>query len=299
MKINTYDAIIIGGSYAGLSAAMSLGRALRKVLIIDSGNPCNKQTPHSHNFLTQDGKKPSEIAEIGLKQVLSYSTVESMNGKVIGTTKSKDGFDVQLATGKSYFAKKLLFATGIADQKPAIEGFADCWGISIIHCPYCHGYEVKGQPTAIMANGDKAFHLSKLLQNWTNELTLLTNGPSELTAEQQAALKANGIPMITDKITSISHKNGQLESIHFETGASISLPVMYAAIPFLQHTDLPEKLGCQVNEHGYLVINEKQETTVPGIYAAGDNSSPLRAVAMAVAGGSKAGAMINFDLVMG
>ncbi|GGF25731.1 NAD(P)/FAD-dependent oxidoreductase [Echinicola rosea] len=299
MKTNSYDAIIVGGSYAGLSAAMSLGRALRKVLIIDSGNPCNKQTPHSHNFLTQDGKKPGEIAATGREQVLQYPTVHIENDRAIDAKKQAEGFELNTASGTTYLGKKLLFAAGIKDHMPEIDGFADCWGKSVIHCPYCHGYEVKNLPTAIMANGDKAFHLGKLLQNWTSDLTLLTNGPSTLTSDQQEALETDGIRIMTDPITALHHKDGKLQEIHFSSDRSLPLGVMYAAIPFSQHTDLPEKLGCQLNEHGYLVVNEKQETTVPGIYAAGDNSSPLRAVAMAVAAGSKAGAMVNFELVMG
>ncbi|AGA80019.1 NAD(P)/FAD-dependent oxidoreductase [Echinicola vietnamensis] len=294
-----YDVIIIGGSYAGLSAALSLGRALRSVLILDSGHPCNKQTPHSHNFLTQDGKRPSEIAEIGLNQVLNYPTVTFRREEVIDADKTEAGFNVISNTGAHYASKKLLFSTGVADQMPAIEGFADCWGISIIHCPYCHGYEVKGQPTAIMANGEKAFHMGKLLQNWTSEITLLTNGPSTLTSEQHASLEEDGIPVLSHEIIRFQHKNGQLENIHFSNGSSITFPVMYAAIPFKQHTDLPHKLGCEVNEGGHLIVNEKQQTTVSGIYAAGDNSTPLRAVSIAVAGGTMAGAMINFDLIMG
>lgn len=299
MENLTHDVLIVGGSYAGLSAGMSLGRALKNVLIIDSGAPCNASTPHSHNFLTQDGKTPAEIASIGKAQVLAYPTVTFLQDKVTGGFKKDGYFELLTEKGHAFTAKRLLFTSGIKDQLPAIPGFADCWGKSIIHCPYCHGYEVRKLPTAIMANGEKAFHLSQLLQNWTDQLTLLTNGKSTLTAEQLEKLAKDNIPVIEQEISAIQQQNGRLERVIFSDDASISVPVMYAGLPFVQSSDLPEKLGCALNPHGYLLVNERQETTVPGIYAAGDNSSPMRAVANAVASGSKAGAMINFDLVMG
>ncbi|AWW29072.1 NAD(P)/FAD-dependent oxidoreductase [Echinicola strongylocentroti] len=297
MNDNTYDAIIIGGSYAGLSAALALGRSLRSTLILDSGTPCNKQTPYSHNFLTQDGKSPSEIAAVALEQVLQYPTVQINHEEVIDAQKVGDVFELQTSSGRVYIAKKLLFATGIKDQIPDMEGFAACWGISVIHCPYCHGYEVKKLPTAIMANGDKAFHMGKLLQNWTDQITLLTNGESQLTTEQHGQLEKDGLRILTQKVASLQHQNGQLESIQLTDGSALDFPVMYAALPFSQSSELISKLGCEINEHGHVTVSGKQETTIPGIYAAGDNTNPLRAVSMAVSSGTTAGAMINFDLL--
>lgn len=132
---NSFDVIIIGGSYAGLSAAMALGRSLRTVLVIDSGLPCNKQTPHSHNFITQDGETPSAIAEKAKAQVLHYHTALFHNGLAISGTKTSSGFEITTQQGDIFQAKKLIFASGIKDIMPDIKGFADCWGISVIHCP--------------------------------------------------------------------------------------------------------------------------------------------------------------------
>lgn len=122
---------------------MALGRALRYVLVIDGGDPCNKQTPHSHNFLTNDGKTPSEIVALARKQVKSYRCVTLLNGVVTNGKKTDEGFHVELASGEKYMSRKLVFATGIKDILPAIPGFAECWGISVLHCPYCHGFEVR------------------------------------------------------------------------------------------------------------------------------------------------------------
>ncbi|GAB4107878.1 NAD(P)/FAD-dependent oxidoreductase [Echinicola sediminis] len=299
MKENFYyDVIIVGGSYSGLSAAMALGRSLKTVLILDSGQPCNIQTPHSHNFLTQDGRKPSEISTIGKEQVLKYPTVSFKKDLVTDAAKERDFFKISTASGASYFGKRILFATGIKDQMPDIIGFKECWGKSVIHCPYCHGYEVKNQPTAILANGEMAFLFSLFLTNWTDQLTLLTHGAPTLTDSQKATLAEKNIPIKENKIISLSHDGGQIAAINFEDGTALKVSALYAKIPYLQSCTLPEKLGCALNDKGFLVVDEKQATTVPGIYAAGDNSSHERAVSIAVAAGTRAGAAINFDLVM-
>ncbi|MEO6284360.1 MAG: FAD-dependent oxidoreductase [Dyadobacter sp.] len=152
MKNKTFEVIIIGGSYSGLAAGMSMGRALKQVLIIDSGDPCNKQTPYSHNFLTHDGRKPSEILMIGKQQVQLYDTITVINGMAIGGIKTKNGFEISVASGETYQAGKLIFATGIRDTMADIDGFSACWGISVLHCPYCHGYEVRDEKTGILAS---------------------------------------------------------------------------------------------------------------------------------------------------
>ncbi|MCS3871111.1 thioredoxin reductase [Chryseobacterium ginsenosidimutans] len=168
-----FDVIIIGGSYSGLSAAMALGRSLRKVLLIDSGKPCNRQTRHSHNFITHDGKTPKEISDLAKEQVLKYETVKFHNGIVVKTSKNNEGFEIETESNEKFYAKKLILASGIKDIMPNIPGFAECWGISVIHCPYCHGYEVKGKATGILSNGDIAFDFSKLVFNLTKETDLI------------------------------------------------------------------------------------------------------------------------------
>jgi thioredoxin reductase len=175
---NNFEIIIIGGSYSGLSAAMSLGRALRNVLIIDSERPRNKQTPYSHNFLTQDGKTPMQIATLAKEQVSQYKTVKFYSGLAVRGAKTEKGFEIRTQAGDLFYSKKLILATGLKDIIPDIKGFAECWGISVIHCPYCHGYEVKNEKTGILGNGDYGFEFSRLVNNWTKDLTLYTNGKS-------------------------------------------------------------------------------------------------------------------------
>ena len=230
-----YDTIIIGGSYAGLAAGMALGRALRKVLIIDSGDPCNKQTPHAHNFLTNDGKTPKEITRIAKQQVQVYNTVEFLDGFVASGIKTGNGFEVQIRTGETFSANKLIFATGIKDIMPDIPGFAACWGISVIHCPYCHGYEVRHQKTGILANGDTAFELASLLSNWTTDLTLYTNGKSTLSAPQLKKLQTHNINVAETEIEHLEHQNGYIEHIIFSDGKKVPATALYARLPFVQH----------------------------------------------------------------
>jgi len=298
MKNSTpFEVIIIGGSYAGLSTAMSLGRALRNVLVIDSGLPCNRQTPHSHNFLTQDGRKPQEIADIALEQVHQYETVHFHKGLAIDATKSEDIFEVETASGEVFSARKLIFATGIKDTMPAINGFAECWGISVIHCPYCHGYEVRKQKTGIIANGEGAIHYARLINQWTDDLTLFTNGASTLTDEQTTKLTKHNISIIETPITEIVHTNGQMEAVVLEDGSSIGLSAIYNRPAFVQHCPIIEKLGCELNEHGLIKVTGFQKTNVPGVFACGDNSNMARSVAMAVSSGSMTGALVNHELI--
>lgn len=297
LKDKNYEVIIIGGSYAGLSAAMALGRSLRKVLIIDSNSPCNEQTPHSHNFLTQDGEKPSKIAEKAKEQVLKYDSITFLNATAIEGKKVENGFSISTENNEIYYAKKLIFATGIKDQFPAIKNFAACWGISVIHCPYCHGYEVRNQKTGIIANGEKAIHISSLVNNLTKELTILTNGKAEFSTEQLEKLKRNNIQIIEEKIIEIEHKDGYIENIILENNTKIAFKAIYAAVPFIQHSDIPASLGCELNELGYISTTPFHETTVKGIWACGDNSNPMRSVANAVANGNFTGAMVNKNLI--
>ncbi|WP_298487663.1 NAD(P)/FAD-dependent oxidoreductase [uncultured Maribacter sp.] len=296
MGKNEYEVIIIGGSYSGLSAAMALGRSLRKTLIIDSGKPCNRQTPNSHNFLTQDGSTPQEISEIAKNQVLKYNTVTFYEGLATGAKKTKEGFEITTSLETTFKAKKIVFATGIKDLIPKIKGFAECWAISVVHCPYCHGYEIRNKKTAIIANGEKAIHITPLVKNLTKNSTLLTSGKANFSTEQIAKLEKNNIKIIEKEISEIKHTNGQLEKIIFKDGSKENFDCAYAAIPFEQNTTLPMDLGCELTEHGHLKINPMYKTTVNDIYACGDNSAPMRSLANAVYAGNVTGAMINREL---
>ncbi|MFD2146064.1 NAD(P)/FAD-dependent oxidoreductase [Mucilaginibacter antarcticus] len=296
-NIKKAEVIIIGGSYAGLSAAMALGRSLRTVLIIDSGLPCNRQTPQSHNFITHDGSAPAEIARQAKAQVLKYPTITFVTDLVITGRETGNGFEVITQSGQSYEGQKLIFATGIADQMPDITGFAACWGITAIHCPYCHGFEFKQQETAIMANGERAIHLAGLINNLTPNLSIITSGTSEFNDEQWQKLRDHSITVIEKPVKEVVHTKGQISRVIFADGSTIKVTALYAALPFKQHTDIPETLGCELTEQGYIKIDQFQKTTVKGIFACGDNSAMMRSVANAVYTGNLTGAIVNKELV--
>lgn len=298
MKSNKqYDVIIIGGSYSGLAAAMALGRALKKVLIIDSAKPCNRQTPHSHNFITQDGKKPGEIAALAKEQVKCYQTVEFFSGLATDAEKTKYGFEIWTDSGEKFNASKLIFATGIKDIMPDIPGYAESWGISVLHCPYCHGYEVRNLKTGILGNDDFGFEFSVLISNWTDDLTLFTNGKSDLSIEQSAKLKKHKIRVVEAEIEQLEHENGYLKSVHFKDGSNTPVKALYARSAFVQHSAIPELLGCEINDEGYIRVNPAQKTNIEGIFACGDNCTRMRTVANAVAMGTTAGMMVNKELI--
>lgn len=291
-----FDVIIIGGSYSGLSAAMTLGRSLRNILIIDSGSPCNQQTPHSHNFLTQDGVAPHEIATIGKQQVARYETVQFLNDFAISGIKTKNGFEIKTKKNQTFTASKLIFATGIRDLMPEIKGFSDCWGISVVHCPYCHGYEIRNKKTGIIANGDTAFHLAPLAKNLTEDLTILTNGKAAFNSEQLSKFKKNNITIIEKEIIEIEHDNGYVKNVVFEDNSKEHFEATYAALPFEQHSNIPKTLGCGLNEQGYIQVDTMNKTTVDDIFACGDNCTRIRSVANAISSGNMVGAIINMEL---
>ncbi|MCD9574813.1 NAD(P)/FAD-dependent oxidoreductase [Flavobacterium soyae] len=297
MEQKSFDVIIIGGSYSGLSAAMSLGRSLRQVLVIDSGLPCNRQTPHSHNFITQDGEKPAVISAKAKLQVDLYKTVHFYKGLAVKAFRKENGFEVSTESGEIFSGRKILFATGVKDLLPEINGFADCWGISVLHCPYCHGYEVKNEKTAVIANGEMAFDFAKLISNWTKDLRLCTNGKSTLTLEQTEILKKHSVQIFEEEIDSFDHKEGYVENIIFKNQEKAAVKAIYARPPFEQHCPLPADLGCDINEQGLLKVDFMQKTNITGVYASGDCTTQMRSVVIAVSTGSFAGTVINKDLI--
>jgi thioredoxin reductase len=292
-----FDIIIIGGSYSGLAAGLASGRALRRVLIIDSGQPCNRQAPYSHNFITQDGKTPEEISTLAREQVGRYETVTFYNGLATNGAIAENGFDIITATKEKFSGKKLVFATGIRDIMPNIEGYSECWGISVLHCPYCHGYEVKNNRTGILGNGEYGFEFSNLISNWTKDLTLFTNGPSALTSEQTAKVEKHRIKIIEKEIVKLEHCNGYIQGIIFNDGTDYPVKALYARSPFKQHCTLPESLGCEMTDQGYIKTDIFQKTSVKGIFASGDNSTRIRNVANAVAMGTIAGMTANKEII--
>ncbi len=194
-------------------------------------------------------------------------------------------------------AKKLILATGVQDIMPDIEGFAECWGISVIHCPYCHGYEVRYEKTGIFANSPMAFEYARLISHWTKDLTLFTNGPATLTDEQRDQIAKHAISIVETPVARIEHKDGYIQHVMLTDGVRMPLKALYAGIPKEQSTPIPVDLGCELTEQGLIKVDMMQRTSVPGVYACGDNAAQMRSVALAVAAGNMAGAALNKEMI--
>jgi len=295
--LEKFEVIIVGGSYAGLSAALILGRSLRKVLVVDSGQARNQPTFHAHSFLTRDGEKPAVLAALARQQAEYYPTVSILEGRVVRAKSENDLIWVETAAGEQFLTRKILLATGVTDEMPALPGFRECWGKSILHCPYCHGYEVANQRIGLFGNGDLGFEMVKLISNWSKQLTLFTDGPAQFLTEHKALIDKHKFPIITEKIHEIEHQEGMLHAVLLADGTRYELDAIFARVPFHQHSDLARQLGCTHQENGLLQCDEFGSTGVPNVYAAGDMTMLLQQVVLAAGSGLKAGAAINRELI--
>lgn len=292
-----YEVIIIGGSYAGLSAAMALGRARRRVLVLDAGRPRNRFTPHAHNLLLHDGASPATLAARARQQVAAYPTTRLLAAEATAAAPQPDGSFRVATTAGDFHAEKLLLATGLRDELPPVPGFAECWGKSVIHCPFCHGYEVADQPTGIWLNSEEVGHLATLLLNWTPRLTVFTNGPAAFGPAVRQQLAAQGVGLEETPVAALLHTGGQLSALRLADGRLAALPVLYARLPWQQASPLPAQLGCELTAQNVLRVDAEQRTTVPGVWAAGDCCTPLHQLSAAIAAGGLAGAMLSRQLI--
>ena len=295
-----FDVLIIGGSYAGLSAALALGRARRSVLVLDGRRPRNRFTPHAHNLLLHDGDAPADLAARARQQVAAYPTIQLLEAQAISAETQPDGtFTVATEAHGVFEASRLLLATGLRDELPPVPGFAECWGKSVIHCPFCHGYEVADQPTGIWNNGPEVEHQVKMLLNWSRQLTVFTNGPATFGPEVHELLETEGVGLVQTPVAELLHTDGQLTALRLADGRTWPLPVLYARLPWHQASELPAQLGCEITEQVLISTDASYRTTVPGVYAAGDCTVAPPQLALAIAAGNLAGGSLSRELIMG
>jgi thioredoxin reductase len=291
------DVAIIGGSSAGLSAALILGRSLREVVVVDDQKPCNRFSHASHGFLTRDGTSPSELMHIAHDQLRRYPGVVIKPATVLRIEAIDAGFRLTNSDGSSLEARRVLLATGVKDELPPLDGIEALWGKSVFHCPYCDGFEIKDQAVAVYGVGDETLHLVMLLRNLTANLTLCISEGSQLTPSQREKLARHGIQVVEQPIAALESDEGQLTAIRFADGTRLNFNAMFVRPKTTHRTTFAHDLGCQVNENDVVQVDLRGRTSVQGIYAAGDLSSPIRSVAVAVAQGAAAGYGINADLV--
>lgn len=291
-----YDAIIVGGGPAGLSAALVLGRCRRHVLVCDAGHPRNAASGGVHGFLTRDGMLPSDLLRISREQIQKYG-VEFRNGVVSTIAREDSGFLICFDGGVELQCRKLLLATGVRDLLPDIEGLAPMWGKSVHHCPYCDGWEWRDQPLAVYAPRNRGFGLAMSLRStWSREVALLTGGPSLLSRAQRAELSRWNVPVYSAKIARLEGDDGMLQRVVFANGEELARRALFVSTGFEQQCGLARSVGCNFTHKGVVDTGHKEETNIPGLFVAGDSSRDVQMVIVAAAEGVKAATAINEQL---
>lgn len=291
-----YDVIIVGGGPAGLSAALVLGRCLRRVLVCDAGDQRNIRSHGLHGYLTRDGILPPDFLRLAGEEVQGYG-VELRVCTVMRTGMADRNFSVELMDGTHFVCRKLLLATGVVDKVPQVEGLRELYGKSVHHCPYCDGWEHRGSAIAIYGNGSGGMALALAMKNWSSNLLLFTDGPSKLRSRERIRLSRNEVPVIETKIRRLEGSNGQLIAVHLEDGTVIPRDALFFSTGHEQRSKLAADLGCPLSIKGAVRTSRAQGTPVPGLYVAGDACHDMHYVIVAAAEGAKAAMAINKELM--
>ena len=297
-----YDVLVIGAGSAGLSAALTLGRCLRRVLVADGGPPRNAVSPGVHGFLSRDGIRPAELLRIGREQLAPYDTVEVQCLHIDVLKRQGKGF---VATGHgtaddaptTVTARRVLLATGVSDVLPALPGFRELWGRGVLHCPYCHGWEVRGQPLAVYGRGRTVTGLALLVSRWSPDVVVLTDGPGHLTPNARRRLRREKIEVREEPVARlIGSASHDLRCVEFANGDRLERAALFLHAPQHQRTPLAAGLGARLTRSGAVWVDSRLQTTVPGLYAAGDTTPGSQQALLAAAGGNQAAIVINESL---
>lgn len=290
-----YDVIVVGGSYAGMAAALQLLRARKSVLVIDAGQRRNRFSSHSHGFLGQDGVDPAEIARTARQQLEAYSTLKWVEGDAVSVEGERDSFTVKTAEGVAYRGRRILFATGVADVLPKIDGLAERWGKTIFHCPYCHGYELDQSRIGVIASGPMSIHQAELLTEW-GDITFLLNGTLTLEPKARQDLEQKGV---TIEETTIERIEAEAD-LHLSDGRVLSFAGLFTVTTVKPSSTLPQETGCALDETMMglqIQTDASKETSVPGVYACGDVALMPHSVSLAVGDGAMAGMQLHRSLI--
>jgi thioredoxin reductase len=295
-----YDVAIIGGGPAGLSGAMTLGRSRRSVVVVDAGAPRNAPAAAVHAFFTRDGTPPAELLAAGRAEAEAYGA-RLVDGSVVGVVAHDGGFELTLGDGGVLSARRLLVTTGLVDELPDVPGVRELWGDQVIHCPYCHGWEVRDQAIGVLASGPMSTHQALLFRQLSDDVVVFahTNPPTD---EQRAELAARGIPIVEGEVAALDVRDGRLTGVRLVDGGSIARDVVVVAPRFVARSDVLAGLGVEVVEHGPGVgwrvsADATGRTNVPGVWVAGNVTDLSAQVVAAAAAGTVAAAAINADLV--
>ena len=299
--MTTYDVLVVGGGAAGLGAAVTLGRARRSVLVVDAGEPRNGPAEGVHAYLGLDGINPQKLLATGREEVERYGGIVA-TGEVVAVSGSRDAFVAQLASGEEIRARRLLVTTGLVDELPDIPGLRERWGRDVVHCPYCHGWEVRDQPIGVLASGPRAAHQAMLFRQWSDDVTLFLNETLTLSAEDRAKLDARGIAVKAGRVDRLLVEADQLVGVQLADGSHSPRTVVTVSPRFVARSALLTSLGVELVEHPmgvgeYVDSDPMGQTTVPGVFVAGNVSDLMAQVVTAAAAGVKAAGAINADLL--
>ncbi|MDT5126921.1 MAG: hypothetical protein QOH54_2565 [Mycobacterium sp.] len=297
-----WDCIVVGGGAAGLSAALVLGRARRRTLVVDEGKQSNLAAHGIGGLLGHDGRPPAQLYEAGRAELAAYPSVLVRCGEVTAGHPDGDDFVLRLADGSRERTRRVLLATGMEYRPPRIPGLDALWGRSAFHCPFCHGWEVRDQPLAVLAQGERAMHMALMLRGWTDDVVALTNGSAGLDAVQRGQLAAAGVAVEERPVAEFISHAGELDAVSFADGAQLARRGVLVATTMHQRSDLAAQLGVAAAPPGPLAaeaiaIDPFHRTSVPGVFAAGDLSAQMPQVAAAIAAGSLAAAAVVQSLL--
>jgi thioredoxin reductase len=290
---DSYDVVIVGGGAAGLSAALVLGRARRRVAVVDAGSPRNAPAAHMQGFLSRDGLPPSELLAIGRREVEHYG-VEIVAGTVRAIT---PGFAVELDDGRRLTARRVLVATGVHDEVPDIPGVRERWGRDLLHCPYCHGWEVRDEPLGVLGTHPDAAVHAQLVRQWSDDVVFFAH-THEVTPTEQAQFDARGIRVEHGRVVRLVVEDDRLTGVELADGRVVPRRAVFVRPRIVPHPDgLLPGLGCELDAAGFAVVDPTGRTSVPGVWAAGNAADPRAQVITAAGQGSAAAIAINADLV--
>lgn len=295
-KDNDYDVVVIGAGAGGLSAALLLARARRRVAVVDNGQPRNKPAEHMHGFLTRDGMPPAALLEAGREEIVGYGA--ALIDAVVYDLVAGDGGGITAALndGRVLWARSIVVATGLRDELPDVPGVRERWGRDVVHCPYCHGYEFRDQALCVLGTSPGAVFHAQLLRQWSADIMLFAH-TLELTAEDRATLDTRGVEVVDGAVSGVVVQDDAVRGVELADGSLVARTGVFVVPRMVPRDALLTKLGCAVGEDDWVVVDKSGRTSVPGVYAVGNVIDPRAQVITAAGMGSAAGFAINIDLV--
>jgi thioredoxin reductase len=293
--MNDYDVAVVGGGAAGLSAALVLTRARRLVVVIDSGQPRNAPAAHMQGFLSRDGMPPAELLAAGRHEMAGYGG-QLVSGTVVDVRPHEEGFEVSLADGQVLTARRLLVTTGLRDEVPDLPGVRERWGRDLLHCPYCHGHEVRDQPLGVLGGTPDAVQHALLVRQWSDDVVYFDH-TGTLTPAEREQLLARTVGIVEAPVRCLVVEDDRLIGVELDDGRLVPRSAVFVRPAFVPNGELLARLGCDTHEDGWVVADPTGRTSVAGVWVAGNAANPRAQVITAAGEGSAAAIAINADLV--